>query len=54
MRKEISDDDEEGEEEELAKTVKYAEIDNMEMDNFDLLLPEENRAIVYPFELDLF
>lgn len=26
----------------------------MEMDNFDLLLPEENRAIVYPFELDLF
>jgi superfamily II RNA helicase len=24
------------------------------MDNFDQLLPVETRAIVYPFELDLF
>jgi len=51
LRKEISDDEEE---ENLTKAIKYAEIDNMTMDNFDLLLPEENRAIIYPFELDLF
>ena len=38
----------------MTKEVKYAEIDDKAMDNFDLLLPEENRAIIYPFELDLF
>jgi hypothetical protein len=51
LRKEISGEEEE---EEIKKDIKFAEIDDMSMDNFDLLLPEENRAIVYPFDLDLF
>jgi hypothetical protein len=51
LRKEISQEEEE---EEIKKEIKYAQIDDMAMDNFDLLLPEENRAIVYPFDLDLF
>jgi superfamily II RNA helicase len=32
----------------------FAIVDDMNMDNFDELLPKSNRAIVYPFELDDF
>ena len=32
----------------------FAIVDDMNIDNFDDLLPESNRAIVYPFELDVF
>lgn len=33
---------------------KFAVIDDMPMDNFDELIPEDERAIVYPFDLDVF
>lgn len=36
------------------KEKKYAVIDSMSMADFDSLVPEENRAIVYPFEMDDF
>jgi len=42
---------EDGEKEE--KEV-FAIIDKEPMDNFDELVPVSNRAIVYPFEMDLF
>jgi antiviral helicase SKI2 len=29
-------------------------VDDEDMSNFDQLLPEANRAIVYPFEMDVF
>jgi len=32
----------------------FAQIDKEPMDNFDQLVPVANRAIVYPFELDVF
>ena len=33
---------------------KYAIVDSMALENFDEILPEATRAIVYPFELDIF
>jgi len=36
------------------KAEVFAVVDDMPMDNFDELVPEANRAIVYPFELDVF
>lgn len=32
----------------------FAVVDDSDMSNFDQLVPETNRAIVYPFELDVF
>jgi len=32
----------------------FAIIDDMDVSNFDELLPEDERAIVYPFDLDTF
>lgn len=32
----------------------FAVVDDADMSNFDQLVPETNRAIVYPFELDVF
>lgn len=32
----------------------FALVDDSDMSNFDQLVPEANRAIVYPFELDVF
>lgn len=43
-----------GEEVEVGEQEQYAVVDKMNMDNFDELLPVSNRAIVYPFEMDVF
>ena len=34
--------------------TKFAVIDDASMKDFDRLVPQENRAIVYPFEMDDF